>query len=770
MGEAEAAPWLDSFRHGMAEFESEHGTQDVGAFRGDGWRVGRLAVERGLVTSEQLAECLEEQARSGEEIALAALLVRHRYLSASSLASLLNDQAPDVAVPPRYRIESSLGQGGAAVVYRARDTQLDRPVALKVMRRSGNASLKTRFEREARVVAGLTHPNVVGIYDVGEAGDRPFLVMELVEGRSLAELIAQKAPLAQLLTLLEQAALGVAAAHAKGIVHRDLKPGNILVTSKGEAKVADFGLAYVAGGDARITGEGTTLGTPLYMAPEQAAGESDRVTPRTDVYALGAILYEMVAGRAPHEADTVAELFASILTADVVPPSRRNAAVSPPLDALCLRALSRDPKQRPADAGEFAAELVLARNGGSRVRAPWRSILAGGAVVLVGIAAYAVTRPGPAAPPAEPPVQRVDPFDAGMAIFTKVEGLASQPDAASEEFEKLAASCIAALKQAPGRAAAHLAIARVHRMKAEWDPALDQLSKALQADSRLVDAVRERVIVRVEKTLADPANFGDSAKLHPKVRDAMKAAASDDLKMLRQLKDDRWAEAVERFLAGSYEKAAPELAACAASEPALWMWSGLAVQQSLVDRRRPTDAERQVLDRVIDAHSNAIAIRPRHVVARIARGMAYLEKASDRTDPIVDRAIADFSEAFRIDPRNKYAVFHRAEARGKKGEWALARDDASIAIQLDGQFREAFALRGDAALRLGQPAEAVKDLNRAFELGATDSGLAWNRARALLQAKEYAKCIAECDRLLKLDPKNPASVNDLKRQAQEAMK
>src|SRR6185436_19219298 len=185
-----------------------------------------------------------------------------------------------------------------------------------------------------------------------------FLVMELIEGRPLSESLPRPgADRTPAIRLLEQAARGVAAAHRDGIVHRDLKPQNILVTASGEPKVGDFGLAHLTETRSELTKTGTTLGTPLYMAPEQVEGKPDLISPRTDVYALGAILYEILAGRPPHSSEVLSDLYARIVGDEPTAPRKVAADVHPDLETIALKALDKDPSRRYADAGEFADDL-----------------------------------------------------------------------------------------------------------------------------------------------------------------------------------------------------------------------------------------------------------------------------------------------------------------------------------------------------------------------------------------------------------------------------
>jgi len=222
----------------------------------------------------------------------------------------------------RYRILKEIGRGGVGIVYEATDPELRRTVAVKVLSQGWtNSGVIWRFFREGEVMARLAHPNIVSVYDVGEHESQPFLVMEFVQGRTLQDLLNQggEKPRA-LVEMLEKAARGVAHAHELGIVHRDLKPGNILISIEGRPKVTDFGLAHWDAFSAELTKSGTAVGTPRYMAPEQMEGRTREITPRTDVYALGAILYEILTGRAVVKGGTIGEVFSSALHDEVVPP------------------------------------------------------------------------------------------------------------------------------------------------------------------------------------------------------------------------------------------------------------------------------------------------------------------------------------------------------------------------------------------------------------------------------------------------------------------
>lgn len=256
-------------------------------------------------------------------------------------------------------IKGILGKGGMGVVYLARDTALGRDVALKMIR-DADADEKdfARFREEAKAVAALTHDNIARIYQLGESEGRPYFVMEYVDGTTLAKKIAGT-PLEprQAAAIAKTLAEAIQYAHDHGVIHRDLKPGNVLFTAQGMPKVADFGLAKRVQPGPGKTIAGAILGTPSYMAPEQAAGRSHEVTASADVYGLGAILYEMLTGRPPFKADTPVNTLMQVLADEPKPPRQRNHAVPRDLETICLKCLQKDPKRRYASAKDLAADL-----------------------------------------------------------------------------------------------------------------------------------------------------------------------------------------------------------------------------------------------------------------------------------------------------------------------------------------------------------------------------------------------------------------------------
>jgi tRNA A-37 threonylcarbamoyl transferase component Bud32 len=245
------------------------------------------------------------------------------------------------------------------VVYHARHLKLNRRAAIKMILggKYHAPAARVRFLIEAEAVAALDHPNIVGVYEFGTHDGQPFFALEYVAGGTLADRLKRdgKSTPRSAAELMVEMAEAIAAAHAKGIVHRDLKPGNVLLTEAGEPKVTDFGLAKVGGSD--LTATGAVMGTPSYMAPEQAGGKTKQVGTHTDVYALGAILYEMLTARPPFKGDSVAVTLQQVLTREPERPRATDPAIPRDLETICLKCLEKEPARRYPTAEALAADL-----------------------------------------------------------------------------------------------------------------------------------------------------------------------------------------------------------------------------------------------------------------------------------------------------------------------------------------------------------------------------------------------------------------------------
>jgi serine/threonine-protein kinase len=323
-------------------------------------------------------------------------------------------------VADRYRVEHPLGRGGMARVDLARDVELDRLVAVKVLadNLAGDAELRERFVREGRLAARLAHPNVVGVLDAGEVDGLPFIVMEYVDGETLADVVRREGalPWGRAVGLAVQALDGLEHAHAAGLVHRDVKPGNLLLRGDGQLKIGDFGIARAAELSG-LTEAGTILGTAAYLAPEQARGEE--VGPAADVYGLAAVLYELLTGRPPRQVTSLGELV-DALQAPIRPVRDLAADVPEPVEEAVMSGLAARADARPTaaelraaltmpeapTASEQATTVIRPRSRPRhrvRRRVPW--VVAALATVAIAVAAVLAldADPGPAEQPRQTP-------------------------------------------------------------------------------------------------------------------------------------------------------------------------------------------------------------------------------------------------------------------------------------------------------------------------------------------------------------------------------
>jgi serine/threonine-protein kinase len=269
----------------------------------------------------------------------------------------VSDSLIDTLFDGRYRIQRKLGAGGMADVYLAEDQELGRRVAIKILnsRHGNDDQFIERFRREAKNAAALNHPNIVSIYDRGEAEDTYYIAMEFLDGRTLKELIVSRgaAPINVAIEYARQILSALRFAHRHGIVHRDIKPHNVLVDGEGRVKVTDFGIARA--GTSQMTETGSIVGTAQYLSPEQARGTE--VDPRSDLYSLGVVLYELLTGKTPFDGETPVEIAMKHLSNTPKPPSKLRGDIPPELDMVVLRALAKNPDDRYQSADEMEADL-----------------------------------------------------------------------------------------------------------------------------------------------------------------------------------------------------------------------------------------------------------------------------------------------------------------------------------------------------------------------------------------------------------------------------
>lgn len=335
--------------------------------------IGRVVVEQGLATEEEVQLCRELQRQRGTEDekdrSLADLLVDNQFLTSRQLDRVRRevDAQRSTTQIPGYKIKKKLGAGAMASVYLAKQTSLDRYVAIKVLppKFNSNEQFIKRFYDEGRAAAKLNHPNIVQAFDVNQSGDFHYFVMEFVEGRTVYDDIVKRGryPEEEAIDIVLQIADALQHAHTKGFVHRDVKPKNIMITKEGVAKLADMGLARALSDKEAAEAEaGRAFGTPYYISPEQIQGKVD-IGPQADIYSLGATFYHMVTGQVPFDGENPTKVMHKHLKADLVPPDHVNPKLTAGVSEVIEMMMAKSSRDRYRTAGDLIKDLRLVREG-----------------------------------------------------------------------------------------------------------------------------------------------------------------------------------------------------------------------------------------------------------------------------------------------------------------------------------------------------------------------------------------------------------------------
>ena len=338
--------------------------------------LGRMVVDQGFATNAEVQNVLE--AKRGEDPSsksLAELLVDRSVITPNQLSRLkgMVEAERSGQQIPGYAIIGKLGAGAMATVFKARQISLDRTVAIKVLPRrfSNNADFIRRFYAEGRAAAALNHPNIVQAFDVGQAGEFHYFVMEYVEGATVHDLIAEKKRIdeATAIDITMQVAEALEHAHERGLIHRDVKPKNVMLAKGGVAKLADMGLARaVTDLEAAEAEAGKAFGTPYYISPEQIRGEKE-ITPAADIYSLGATLYHMVTGAVPYDGKSPAEVMKRHLKAELTPPDHTNPKLSAGISQIIEMMMAKEPRDRYQNCKDLLTDLRAVRKGEDPVMA-----------------------------------------------------------------------------------------------------------------------------------------------------------------------------------------------------------------------------------------------------------------------------------------------------------------------------------------------------------------------------------------------------------------
>ena len=672
----------------------------------------------------------------------------------------------------KYALTREIGRGGVAVVHEAEDPELKRRVALKVLKENeSTAKVIARLHREAAIVAQLSHPNIVAIHEVAMARDAMgqsvhFIAMDYVEGTTLAHVLAAKrTPLPELLRMLEDVTRAVSYAHGKGVIHRDLKPSNVLVDRGGRVVLTDFGVAHTEMFGTKLTREQAVIGTPQYMAPEQVQGKVSEVDGRTDVYALGVMLYEMLTGKMPFEAESLVDLYRHILEDEPPRPSTSSREADEDLEALCLKAMEKRREDRYQDAHAFAEDLARHRRGEAVWAQPvtgWRRVkrrlrrnkniviqISVAACLGILIGGYCVAGITGAADPRGVPTivlaavvnvvliawiwrrsrsqkehvaelarerARVH-ADAGRSLLTRLDRLLSTKEWTEPEVATLAESAReefrAALREQPKNPEACLEMSRACRVEGRRDDALAWLDRAIATSEYFPTAHLERAILRLEQyeeIRRDACGHHRDTGEHGS---ALRTEIENELKLVqghtRERREVMLAAGILALADGHDEVAARQLGEYAKStvtDPDGWTWAGRAWM-----KLPGKEAE------AVAAFGEALKFRPREVLALRLRAAARLRQSD------LYGALEDTEAALRAKPADPALLRLRGIVREKRGDaaGAIADYDASLKAA---ESPESYLHRGHARLSAGRPAEALPDFGRALEL-APDLADAW---------------------------------------------
>ncbi|MBI2931730.1 MAG: protein kinase [Planctomycetes bacterium] len=757
--------------------------------QGDGL-LGQIALEKGYLKQERLDQALAEQGRlraDGQTIWLGQVLLRLKFLTDEQLADILRAQRGRSRILPvkaeaadgvmvgqkmgKYSIKRVLGTGGTAVLYQAEDLDLQRTVALKVLREdAADPTTVVRLHREAKIAAQLDHPNIVRIHEVGAATDPTgrrvhYIAMDYVEGPTLQHLLSEGATSQErLLEFVEAVARGVGHAHSKGVVHRDLKPSNVLVDSQGRAMVTDFGLARAETLRTQLTQSNTILGTPLYMAPEQASGRTKDISPRTDVYALGAMLYEVLTGDVPHTGETPGEVYANIISRHPFPVRTKNPKVPVALEAVVMKALEKNPAHRYATADELAEDLARFREGGcplakphGRVRRWWRRAagrrglwFAGAIVVLgAGLSFIWVGRPR------EKTDEYLVAYQAGIEEWNRAVRVVAENDFDRDLVLKRATKAGEAFHQAalaaPERPEPWLMIGRCLMMQGQAPAAEQAWTEALRRRSEYVPArferakyyastyawMRLRPAIRVSK---GRVHFGPVA---PETSEHVgwRRKAEADLDEVRRLTglgsaEMRYLEGVIAYAEGNYSEAEPAIVSYAGENP----WDAEA--QAFLGLSRYYAMN---LDRAEESLSRGLRLESHSAWHKARADVRFCLRK-------FEAAVEDYRAALTLEPADADVYCNMGLALKELGKLKEAERMITRALQLQPDHARALSGRGTIRVARKDISGAKRDFEEAILAEPTNPELYNNLGCVLAMENDPDGAIAEFDCAVQIDP------------------
>ena len=708
-----------------------------------------------------------------------------------------------------YEIVGELGRGGMGVVYKAKQKGLNRLVAIKMVlggEHAGEDDL-ARFKTEAEAVASIQHPNIVQIYEVGDKNGLPYFSLEYIDGGSLQQKIDGKPQSPrEAAEIAEQLALAIQNCHDRGVIHRDLKPANVLMTLRGTPKITDFGLAKRIESDSKQTRTGSLMGTPSYMAPEQARGDTHAIGPLSDLYSLGAILYELLTGRPPFQGATLLDTMDQVRSQEPVPPTRLQPKIPRDLETICLKCLQKEPAKRYPDTASLAGDLrrfldgepIKARPVG-RAEHAWRwarrnpkvAALSGSIIglvlTLIGVATVSAIRSSrekqTIAEARRIAAERID-----QATQTIIEGdfrraldLIGKPDPLVErtpaladirdDFRRLRAQVetfaefrrLLERSRSEGFLGGKSDLPRAREHSREFVRLYDQIEKKTGAAKDGLPPLSPTQLQLFKEDVFD--SFVVAADIEYE-----SGAATKDPEKERQatLQAIRYLDRVEALLpptkalyarrqsykqrlgdSQGFEADLEKGKTIALTSPVDHFWQGYAERlsgQEAVDKKE-FDKAKLHYNRAKAEFAKLLQVRPEHF-------WGYLEwgNCQYRLGEYYD-AMIGYTACIQLRPDLPWPYHNRATSHAMLKEFDDAVADETIALARDRDYLDAFVGRARSHLALGHVPLALADFDRAIRLQPARADLLFERAKAHFQAKEYRKSLEDYDAVVGLLPK-----------------
>jgi len=750
-------------------------------------------VRRGVLTPAELAKL-----RRWTEHLERAMLVSRRLPSSTPEEVMERLRVPG-ALFGKYVLVSSIGSGGMGAVHRAWDTELSRWVALKMLSESEDQESRARFVREARAVAGLDHPGIIPVYEAGQVEGDFYIAMKLIEGSSLRGM--RPAP-REAARLLRDAARAVHAAHERGIIHRDLKPANLLLESTGRVYVSDFGIAHEIRVDTRLTASGCLLGTPAYMAPEQARGDLARIGAPTDVYSLGVTLFELLCGGPPFQDENLYELMKRVVEEDPVRVRTLNPEVDADLETIVMRSLEKDPARRYPSALALAEDLdrylagepVAARSPGlpyhlkkTLGKNPLRS-----AAIIVAIAGLAATvvylnvrlvssRAERAAQEEharqlKAAIQKETLLKRNIAEASELlrRALEQVKDAKAlwrvrtsrrEQWERLFDSALeitdAAIAKYPDLPGGPYTRGEILQARGRWSDAIDAFTRAIELEPTLPEAWYRRGLCHLElysQALSEQPSDSSTRKASSSEASRRARAAPHkeralaDLRrhaVLRGRKDDpesRYAQAAISYAEGRYQEAeqlCDRILAETQTDEGVWL-----LRANIQSARKEYAAAVRTVDTLVSS------VMPQCAEAYHVRGVARmgLQEVAEARD--------DFAKTLSLDPKASCARVDFGWACGELGDFAGEIEACTKAIETDPHPARAYAHRAWAKGQLGDHHGKLEDCTKAIEHDPGYAGAYNYRAVAKLHLEDAKGAAEDATKAIELDPLHTVSYSN----------